>query len=155
MELSPINCRIKPVITYGLLVLLLGIVLVGCGRRGGGRSDRGELIGVPGRKGWRMSIPFGMVYVDPGTFIMGPVDEDFANTQINFNKQITVGGFFMDQTEITNNEYRQFVYAVINGEEEGTSNLEGLIRNYSLLRDIRRRIFIPTLLFGCGIFRII
>jgi len=73
-----------------------------------GGNDRGELVGVPNREGWVMTIPFGMVPIPAGTFHMGQSDEDPASTQANFNKQITIGPFFMDDTEITNNEYRQF-----------------------------------------------
>ena len=103
------------------------LFLTSCGRKGGSGSgnDKGELVGVPGRKGWRMYVPIGMVRIPPGTFIMGQADEDIANTQISFNKQVTVGGFFMDQTEITNNEYRQFVYAVIRGDGDGVGTFEG------------------------------
>ena len=103
-----------------LLGLLVACLIVGwaCGRGGAGSSGnlgetRGELIGVKGRKGWRMHLPIGMVYIPPGTFVMGQTDEDIAHTQISFNKQVTLGGYFMDQTEITNNEYRQFVYQAI------------------------------------------
>ena len=111
--------------TYVHVLSLLFLFSIGalfflsCGRKNNAVQDRGELVGVPGRKGWRMYLPIGMVYIPPGTFIMGQADEDIANTQISFNKQVTVGGFFMDQTEITNNEYRQFVYAVVTGSQDG------------------------------------
>ncbi|CAN5463120.1 N/A [soil metagenome] len=88
--------------------------LQGCGLFGrGGGSDRGELVGVQGREGWVMTVPYGMVAIPAGTFHMGQADEDVAATQINFNKQITIGGFYMDDTEITNNEYRQFMDAML------------------------------------------
>ena len=56
-----------------------------------------------------MPLPYGMVPIPPGTFHMGQADEDPASTMINFNKQVTIGPLFMDDTEITNNEYRQFI----------------------------------------------
>ena len=106
----------------GLLVLcVLVLLFVSCG---GGGNNSGELVGVPGRKGWRMYVPTGMVYVPPGTFIMGEVDENVASTQISFNKQVTISGFYMDQTEITNNEYRQFVETVIRGDGDGLGDYE-------------------------------
>lgn len=80
-------------------------------------DDRGELIGVPGREGWVQTIPYGMVPIPPGTFHMGQADEDVPATQINFNKQVTIGPFYMDDTEITNNEYRQFVVDISEGSE--------------------------------------
>ena len=49
-----------------------------------------------------------MVLVPSGSFMMGQADEDIAASQINLNKRVTVSQFYMDDTEITNNEYRQF-----------------------------------------------
>jgi formylglycine-generating enzyme len=95
------------------LAVLSVLFLQSCGLfRGGGYDDQGELVGVPGREGWVMTVPYGMVAIPAGTFHMGQTDEDMAATQINFNKQVTIGGFYMDETEITNNEYRQFIEAI-------------------------------------------
>ncbi len=95
------------------LLFLILLFIGGCGLFGGrGYDDRGELVGVPDRNFTGMPVPYGMVPVPAGTFHMGQADEDVAHTQINFNKQITIGGFFMDDSEITNNEYRQFIYAM-------------------------------------------
>ncbi|MEM7550662.1 MAG: SUMF1/EgtB/PvdO family nonheme iron enzyme [Bacteroidota bacterium] len=84
---------------------------------GGGVDDRGELIGVQGREGWVQTVPYGMVPVPAGTFHMGQADQDIAASMINMNKQVTIGAFFMDDTEITNNEYRQFVQDITEGSE--------------------------------------
>lgn len=101
-----------------LYCLVAGVVLQGCGLFGGGASsDNGELIGAQNRQGWEMTRPFGMVAVPSGTFHMGQADEDVAATQINFNKQVTISAFFMDETEITNNEYRQFTEELTEGSE--------------------------------------
>src|SRR4028119_2178911 len=59
-----------------------------------------------------MTKPYGMVYVPPGTFHMGPSDEDINYNFTARNKQVSINGFWMDATEITNSEYRQFVYWV-------------------------------------------
>lgn len=53
--------------------------------------------------------PTGMVYVPPGTFHMGPSDEDINFNYTARNKQVSINGFWMDATEITNNQYRKFV----------------------------------------------
>ncbi|MEO1054040.1 MAG: SUMF1/EgtB/PvdO family nonheme iron enzyme [Bacteroidota bacterium] len=98
---------------FVVMLLAVAITFQGCGLLGlgggGGGGDNGELIGVQGRQGWVMAYPYGMVPIPAGTFHMGQADEDPAATQINFNKQVTIGQFYMDDTEITNNEYRQFV----------------------------------------------
>lgn len=73
-----------------------------------GSSDRGELVGVRGKK-WRPEKPYGMTLVPGGAFIMGKSDDDLANVQDAPTKTVTVRSFYMDETEITNSEYRQFV----------------------------------------------
>ena len=93
------------------LVLVLGIfglLVEGCGSSSGGGSN-GELEGVPSPRFKKAELPYGMVYIPTGSFIMGPSDQDITSSQISQNKQITIQAFYMDQTEITNSEYRQFV----------------------------------------------
>lgn len=97
---------------WGLLVVVL---LSGCG--GGVPEGGGDLVGAGEREGWVQTLPYGMVYCRPGTFHMGQADQDVPATQINFNKQVTIGGFYMDETEITNNEYRQFMQAILDDSE--------------------------------------
>lgn len=79
-------------------------LLIGCGKT----SDRGELVGVNGGK-WHPEKPYGMILVPGGSFIMGKSDADLANVEDAPTKTVTVRSFYMDETEITNKEYRQFV----------------------------------------------
>jgi gliding motility-associated lipoprotein GldK len=72
-------------------------------------SDRGELTGVQGRSAWFHPQPYGTVYIPSGTIHVGSNEQDIPNQMISPNKQITITAFYMDETEITNNEYRQFV----------------------------------------------
>ena len=44
-----------------------------------------------------------------GAFIMGKSDDDLAGVKDAPTKTVTVRSFYMDATEITNSEYRQFV----------------------------------------------
>lgn len=60
---------------------------------------------------WFEPSPYGMVYVQRGSFVMGPSDEELGGTAEK-SKRVSVESFWMDDTEITNNEYRQFVYWV-------------------------------------------
>jgi len=101
-------------------IILIALFFQGCGLLGlggGGYDDRGELVGALGREGWELTRPYGMVQIPGGTFHMGQADENIAASQINFNKQVTIGGFYMDDTEITNNEYRQFTENIQEGAE--------------------------------------
>jgi formylglycine-generating enzyme required for sulfatase activity len=72
----------------------------------------GEIVAVS-RKGWSQPTPFGMVLVPSGSYLMGQGDEDPSRSAINFPRRVTVSAFFMDDTEITNYEYRQFVTSLL------------------------------------------
>jgi gliding motility-associated lipoprotein GldK len=89
----------KKFIVFSLFVS----ILASCGG-----SDKGELVGVKGKK-WHPEKPYGMTLVPGGAFIMGKSDDDPANMQDAPTKTVTVRSFYMDETEITNSEYRQFI----------------------------------------------
>ncbi len=93
---------------YGLVSVLF--TSFGCGKAGktGSVAD-GQLHGVAIGGKYVPPKPPGMVYVPAGTFHMGPSDEDISYAFTARNKQVSINGFWMDATEITNNEYRQFV----------------------------------------------
>jgi len=74
----------------------------------GGVPNDGQLWGVAPASKWTLPKPPGMVYIPSGTFHMGPSDEDINYAYTARNKQVSISGFWMDATEITNNEYRQF-----------------------------------------------
>lgn len=78
----------------------------------GGTRGSGELVGVRLDKLKANKTPYGMVLVPGGTFIMGQSDEDITFSRTAQNRQVTIAPFYMDDTEISNNEYRQFVHWV-------------------------------------------
>ncbi|MCY7410299.1 MAG: SUMF1/EgtB/PvdO family nonheme iron enzyme [Chitinophagales bacterium] len=83
------------------------LLLVASCNRGGDYG--GQLLGSLDRPRWGVTIPYGMVYVRSGFLHIGQSDEDINNSMIQRAKSVSIQGFFMDETEITNNEYRQFV----------------------------------------------
>ena len=89
-----------------LVFVLIGFTLVSCGTK-----NRGELIGVK-RKKYFSEKPFGMTLVEGGAYIMGKSDEDDARLYNAPARTVTVPSFYMDETEITNSEYLQFIYWV-------------------------------------------
>ena len=93
----------KRIIPFSFLIFT--IVLSGCGNTTGG-----ELTGVQGRKKFFESDPYGMQYIVGGSFTTGQSDQAVDWAQNIMSKTITVDAFWMDDTEITNNEYRQWVY---------------------------------------------
>jgi formylglycine-generating enzyme required for sulfatase activity len=55
--------------------------------------------------------PFGMSFIDRGSYVMGAEDDELQSVPTS-TKRVSVEAFWMDDTEITNNEYRQFVHWV-------------------------------------------
>lgn len=94
----------RKLLLFGVLGLPL---LTGCA---GG--PQGELIGVIPREQWFDRDPFGTVYIGAGAYNMGASDQDVPYAHTTRSKTVSVQAFYMDITEISNNEYRQFVYYV-------------------------------------------
>jgi gliding motility-associated lipoprotein GldJ len=57
-----------------------------------------------------MEIGPGLVPVEGGTFTMGLTDQDVTFEWDNVPRRITVSSFFMDETEVSNSNYREFEY---------------------------------------------
>jgi gliding motility-associated lipoprotein GldK len=119
--------------TRGVMVAVVVLLMQGCGfvkSKFGGGGKGGEVgitngeITATSRKGFKQTTPYGMVLVPSGSFIMGQADEDVAATQINMNRQVTISSFYMDDMEISNHKYRQYINALLAdsvstlGEEE-------------------------------------
>ncbi len=85
------------------LILILACLIHSCSK-----NDRGELIGVKSNK-FFSDKPHGMVLVPSGSFTMGPSNPSAVLDQNPSLKTVSVKAFYMDETEITNSEYRQFV----------------------------------------------
>jgi gliding motility-associated lipoprotein GldK len=83
---------------------LLIVVFYSCGS-----SDRGELVGVKSKKKWFSEKPFGTALIPGGSFTMGKQDQDIIGTMNAPTKTVTVRPYYMDETEVTNNEYKEFV----------------------------------------------
>lgn len=89
------------------LSLILLTILSGCGK-----SGNGELVGVPRRASFYEPDPYGMLFIPQGSFNMGINDQDIAQSMTSQTRTVSIPSFWMDETEITNSEYRQFVYWV-------------------------------------------
>lgn len=98
----------KTMLKYSVPILVSMVALLSsCGN-----SGNGQLIGVQGRVAWYQPDPYGMLYLPMGSYNMGPSDQDVPSASTTRTKTVSVQAFYMDETEITNNEYRQFVHWV-------------------------------------------
>jgi gliding motility-associated lipoprotein GldK len=85
-------------------LLAVAVLLSSCGS-----SDKGELTGVRSKKKFFPEKPLGMSLIPGGAFTMGKVTEDVSGSLNTPSRTVTVRPFYMDETEITNSEYREFV----------------------------------------------
>lgn len=91
-----------------LILSLVVLTFVGCSN-----TNNGELVGVrKNAKPFYHDNPYGMVFIPMGSYTMGVGGQDVKSSYTAQPKTISVSAFYMDETEITNNEYREFVYWV-------------------------------------------
>lgn len=74
-----------------------------------GGGNKGQLVGAMDRDKWYQADPYGMVFIPSGSYLMGPSDQDVPYAVVSQSRSVSIKAFYMDNTEITNNEYRQFV----------------------------------------------
>jgi formylglycine-generating enzyme required for sulfatase activity len=113
---------------YLTALVLLVLVITSCDT-----SDRGNLVGVQDREPWYQPDPYGMLFIPMGSYVMGQNDQDVPYNQLQTAKTVSVQSFYMDETEITNNEYRQFVYWV--RDSIARQLLGEQIEDYLILQD--------------------
>ena len=85
-------------------------------------GKNGEMTGVMKRPKWDNPQPYGMLLIPAGSYHMGQNDQDVNTSQIAHNRQITMSAFWIDDAEISNNEYRMFVDAYL---EDGKNSTMG------------------------------
>ena len=118
-------------VTKLLSIVVLMLCMIACGK------PAGELVGTTSGAGFVESNPYGMVLVRKGAFLMGANSQSAIFSQSDNNVMVTVNAFWMDETEITNSEYRQFVNWVRDSiayslliEEEGADSEYALQPKY-------------------------
>ena len=114
--------KIKKIMALKLLVVVaLTIGFTGCSKKGS-TKDGSSATGwkINDKKGGfqfndkfkKQETPPGMVPVEGGTFTMGKVQDDVMHDWNNSPNQQHVQSFFMDETEVTNKMYSEYLYWV-------------------------------------------
>ena len=86
-----------------LFLITLTLLILSCSK-----DDRGDLVGVKASK-FFPNKPQGMVLIPSGSYVMGPSNPNSYMDQNPTLKTVSLKAFYMDETEISNSEYRQFV----------------------------------------------
>ncbi len=98
-------------ITIYISALIIAMGIASCGSLGRSSGSGGEVTGVSGTA-WTEPTPYGMVLVDRGSIILGPQQADSAWNLAADARGASVDAFWMDETEVTNGKYKQFVFWV-------------------------------------------
>ena len=93
-----------------LITAVVALVMASCAMSNRS-SAGGEVTGV-GASSWGEPTPYGMVLVSRGSMKVGPQKADSLWNLRADARGISVDGFWMDETEITNSKYKQFVFWV-------------------------------------------
>ena len=95
-----------------LIIVLATLALASCsGIRKSINSGGGEVTGV-GAVTYSEPTPYGMVLVDCGSMKEGPSQRDSLWGIDSTARGVSVDAFWMDENEVTNSKYKQFVYWV-------------------------------------------
>ncbi|MBR6431679.1 MAG: SUMF1/EgtB/PvdO family nonheme iron enzyme, partial [Muribaculaceae bacterium] len=94
-----------------LLIFAITIVLASCSAMRRGSMAGGEVTGI-GASTFSEPTPYGMVLVECGSMREGPAQRDSVWGLDSTAHGISVDAFWMDETEISNSKYKQFVYWV-------------------------------------------
>lgn len=110
-----------------MLAASTAILMAGCGS-----SNKGELVGVNDRPYFEDIDLKGMVFINQGNYTMGAGAQNtiYGDATTTQPRKMQISSFFMDETEITNNEYRQFVYYVRDSVARrilGEAGIEGFL----------------------------
>ena len=89
-----------------LPIIVLALLLVACNK------PAGELVGLGTKDSFHEAQPYGMVFIKRGSFLMGANDQSAIGAINTKSINVTVDAFWMDECEITNDKYKQFVYWV-------------------------------------------
>lgn len=104
------------VLKYSIAVVVLALALSSCSKKKGASSATGWEYNSQEWGGFQKMDYEGqitgpnLVPIEGGTFMMGQALEDVTFEWNNVPRRVTVSSFYMDETEVTNINYREYLY---------------------------------------------
>lgn len=99
-----------------IFIVGISLLAVSCGSKHksistttGWRINNPANGGFEAELNYKQNLPAGMAYIEGGTFIMGQTNEDVLMDNNANPRQVTVASFYMDETEVTNVSYREYL----------------------------------------------
>ena len=104
------------IVRFSSLLVASVLLLCACTNKSGKSSTTGWNLNDPQWGGYDVSdhseqqTAPGLVFIEGGSFVMGHVTEDTRYTWDNVAHTVTVSSFYIDETEVSNESYGEFVY---------------------------------------------
>ena len=104
---------------YTVILLSFSILAVSCKlmpKKKSGSSTTGWDYNSPKNGGFEYNPNYnqptgpGLMYVQGGTFLLGRVEQDVIFENNNMPRRVTVPSFFMDETEVRNVDWREYIF---------------------------------------------
>lgn len=98
-----------------IIIIALVALVSSCGNEDisqttGWEINSRENGGFEAKLDFEQETPIGMTFIEGGSFIMGQTGEDVLMEYNATPRQVSVASFYMDETEITNLQYREYIY---------------------------------------------
>ncbi len=105
----------KNLFRFGFALIVLALVASSCGEKErssttGWKYNDTEWGGFEKREFQGQETGPNLVLVEGGTFMMGVTEQDVTFEWNNIPRRVTVSSFYMDETEVANVDYREYLY---------------------------------------------
>lgn len=128
-----------------LTIVFLAAFITGCGLIGnkGGNQSRTtgwsyndpETGDIPDLSGYTQNTGPGLVFIQGGTFTMGRVEQDVMYSWDNQPRRITVASFYMDEMEVSNLDYREYIHWIARVYPGDTAKMNSVLPDTLQWRD--------------------
>ena len=99
------------------LIILAGFIVLSSCNRSSFSPTTGWKYNDPDNGGFTVASDYvdqlagpGLVFIEGGTFVMGQVYDNVMGEYDNFPRKVSVSSFYMDETEVANTDYLEYLY---------------------------------------------
>lgn len=127
-----------------LFMLIIAAYLTGCGLFGKNKHEVSRTTGweynseengnIPYISGYEQEAGPGLVFIQGGTFTQGRVEQDVMYHWDNQPRRVTVASFYMDETEVSNQDYREYLYWVSRVYPGNTEKIHSVLPDTTVWR---------------------
>ncbi|HKK68461.1 MAG TPA: SUMF1/EgtB/PvdO family nonheme iron enzyme, partial [Bacteroidales bacterium] len=104
----------KHIFRLTMLMIFGALVLTSCQKEASNTTgwyyNDPRFGGFQNHPGYEQETGPGLIFIEGGTFAMGRTEQDVMFEWNNSPRRVTVSSFYMDETEISNLDYREYLY---------------------------------------------